>query len=249
LQVGATAPGEVMRIDSTLLDVMVLLDEGVTGRVELTALVDIATRSITQFGKTHQAIDAARHLGLTDRIPVLYVTVPPAATPRMVAAEFARFLGPPVTTRANITEAVCGVAVDARVSVVAVDEIHNLALATRNGAEASDTLSTSRNVVLSWRNDHGLTCADAMWTVSSTGVSAGSGDGGGFPSRPAGAQHVRIVGAVGSGAHLGHDRHGLRVRVRFRLSDLPTSCADGRATVFLLSPSLAHGSEGSRHAT
>ena len=101
------------------------------------------TTAITQFGKTHQAIDAARHPGLTDRIPVLYVTVPPAATPRMVAAEFARFLGLPVTTRANITdiiEAVCGVAVDARVSVVAVDEIHNLALSTRNGADVSDTL-------------------------------------------------------------------------------------------------------------
>ena len=61
----------------------------------------------------------------------------------MVAAEFARFLGLPVTSRANITdviEAVCGVAVDARVTVVAVDEIHNLTLATRNGAEISDTL-------------------------------------------------------------------------------------------------------------
>ncbi|MGH8920780.1 MAG: AAA family ATPase, partial [Actinomycetes bacterium] len=77
------------------------------------------TTAITQFGKTHQAIDRARHPGVADRIPVIYITVPPAATPRMVAAEFARFLGLPVTTRANITdiiEAVCGVAVDARVS-------------------------------------------------------------------------------------------------------------------------------------
>jgi hypothetical protein len=46
-QVGVVAPGEVMQIDSTPLDVMVLLDDGVTARVELTALVDIATRSIT----------------------------------------------------------------------------------------------------------------------------------------------------------------------------------------------------------
>lgn len=101
------------------------------------------TTAITQFGKTHQAIDTARHLGVTDRIPVLYITVPPAATPRMVAAEFARFLGIPIITRANMTdivEAVCGVAVDTRVSVVICDEIHNLSLATRNGAEVSDTL-------------------------------------------------------------------------------------------------------------
>src|SRR5438270_580012 len=61
----------------------------------------------------------------------------------MVAAEFARFLGLPVTTRTNITdiiEAVCGVAVDARVSVVCVDELHNICLATKAGAEVSDTL-------------------------------------------------------------------------------------------------------------
>ena len=61
----------------------------------------------------------------------------------MLAVEFARFLGLPLTARANITdviEAVCGVAVDARVSVVCVDEIHNLQLATRSGAEVSDTL-------------------------------------------------------------------------------------------------------------
>jgi hypothetical protein len=39
-----------------------------------------------------------------------------------------------------VIEAVCGVAVDARVSVVCVDEIHNLQIATRNGADVSDTL-------------------------------------------------------------------------------------------------------------
>jgi Bacterial TniB protein len=58
-------------------------------------------------------------------------------------AEFARFLGLPVTRRANITdiiEAVCGVCADTRTSVICVDEIHNLNIATRAGAEASDTL-------------------------------------------------------------------------------------------------------------
>jgi hypothetical protein len=101
------------------------------------------TTAITQFGKTHQAIDQMRHPGCEDRIPAIYVTVPPAATPRMLAVEFARFLGLPIITRANITdviEAVCGVAVGTRVSLVCVDEIHNLQLATRNGADVSDTL-------------------------------------------------------------------------------------------------------------
>lgn len=100
------------------------------------------TTAITQFGKTYQAIDRARHPG-QDRIPVIYVTVPPAATPRMVAMEFARFLGLPIPPRANITdviETVCGVATDTRVSLVLVDEIHNMQLGTRSGAEVSDTL-------------------------------------------------------------------------------------------------------------
>jgi hypothetical protein len=101
------------------------------------------TTAITQLGKTHETIDRVRHPGLDDRIPVVYVTVPPAATPRMLAVEFARFLGLPITTRANITdviEAVCGVMNDTRTSAVCVDEIHNLSLATRTGAEVSDTL-------------------------------------------------------------------------------------------------------------
>lgn len=60
-QVGVVAPGEVMQIDSTPLDVMVLLDDGVTARVELTALVDIATRSITAavLRPSTKAVDAS----------------------------------------------------------------------------------------------------------------------------------------------------------------------------------------------
>ncbi|WP_238413270.1 ATP-binding protein [Saccharothrix deserti] len=101
------------------------------------------TTAITQFGKTHELIDHQRHPHATGRIPVVYVTVPPAATPRMLAAEFARFLGLPVTNRANmadIIEAVCGVCCDTGTSLVIVDELHNVSLATRAGAEVSDTL-------------------------------------------------------------------------------------------------------------
>lgn len=89
------------------------------------------TTALTQFGKTIEAIDRRQHPGVDGRIPVVYVTVPPAATSRMLAVGFARFLGLPVTSRANITdviEAVCGVLIDARVSVVCVDELHNLSL-------------------------------------------------------------------------------------------------------------------------
>jgi hypothetical protein len=101
------------------------------------------TTAITQLGKTIEVIHRRRYPGCGEDIPVVYITVPPAATPRMIAAEFARFLGIPVTRQANITdviEAVCGVCTDTRTTVICVDEIHNLNIATRTGAEASDTL-------------------------------------------------------------------------------------------------------------
>ncbi|MGQ0716650.1 MAG: Mu transposase C-terminal domain-containing protein [Pseudonocardiales bacterium] len=44
--VRAARPGELVQIDTTPLDVMAVLDDGVTGRVELTMLVDLATRTI-----------------------------------------------------------------------------------------------------------------------------------------------------------------------------------------------------------
>ncbi|WP_420497794.1 Mu transposase C-terminal domain-containing protein [Parafrankia soli] len=40
------APGEVVQVDSTPLDVLVLLDDGVPGRVELTGMIDMATRVV-----------------------------------------------------------------------------------------------------------------------------------------------------------------------------------------------------------
>ena len=42
----AARPGEQVQIDSTPLDVMVVLDDGVTGRADLTIAVDVATRTI-----------------------------------------------------------------------------------------------------------------------------------------------------------------------------------------------------------
>ncbi|RSS89165.1 ATP/GTP-binding protein [Streptomyces sp. WAC05292] len=101
------------------------------------------TSAITQLGLAHELLDRARHPNVTDRIPVLYITVPPAATARMIAAEFARFLGLPVRGRSNMTdiiEAVVGVCTDTRTGLVLVDEIHNVSQVTRAGAEVSDTL-------------------------------------------------------------------------------------------------------------
>nr|WP_232247186.1 ATP-binding protein [Kitasatospora azatica] len=101
------------------------------------------TIAITQLGRAHELLDQARHPGNRDRIPVVYITVPPAATARMIAAEFARFLGLPTRGRINITdiiEAVVGVCTDTRTGLILVDELHNISLTSRAGAEVADTL-------------------------------------------------------------------------------------------------------------
>ncbi|MEV6537056.1 TniB family NTP-binding protein [Streptomyces sp. NPDC051639] len=101
------------------------------------------TIAITQLGRSHELLDRARHPQAPDRIPVVYITVPPAATARMIAAEFGRFLGLPVRARSNMTdiiEAVVGVCTDTRTGLVLVDELHNISLTTRHGAEVADTL-------------------------------------------------------------------------------------------------------------
>jgi putative transposase len=60
-QVTAARPGELMQIDSTPLDVAVRLADGVVGRVELTGMVDLATRSVTAavLRPTTKAVDAS----------------------------------------------------------------------------------------------------------------------------------------------------------------------------------------------
>ncbi|MFF2897359.1 integrase [Streptomyces sp. NPDC057966] len=60
-EVPASAPGELVQIDSTPLDILVRLDDGIAERVELTAMVDIATRSITAavLRPTTKAADAS----------------------------------------------------------------------------------------------------------------------------------------------------------------------------------------------
>jgi transposase InsO family protein len=55
------APGELMQIDSTPLDVLVLLEDGVPGRVELTGMIDVATRTVTAavLRPTTRSVDAS----------------------------------------------------------------------------------------------------------------------------------------------------------------------------------------------
>ena len=81
------------------------------------------TTCLAQLGKTIETMHHRRHPHAAGHIPVIYITAPPAATPRMIAVEFARFLGLPLTRRSNVTdvlEAVCGVCLDARTTLVCV---------------------------------------------------------------------------------------------------------------------------------
>jgi AAA domain len=101
------------------------------------------TTAITELGRTHELRVRRRSPATIQRLPVVYVTVPPTATPRMLAVEFARFLGLPVTRTLNqsdVTSAVCHVLGTLHTELVLVDELHNLNLHTRAGAEASDQL-------------------------------------------------------------------------------------------------------------
>ncbi|PJE03282.1 AAA family ATPase [Mycobacterium haemophilum] len=101
------------------------------------------TTALTLLGRTHERHIRRRFPHDAHRLPVLYVTVPPASTARMLAMEFARFLGLSFTGRVNITDivdAVCHTAARTGVELVLVDELHNLNLATRAGAEVSDQL-------------------------------------------------------------------------------------------------------------
>ena len=56
-----------MQIDSTPLDVLVRLDNGVTGRVDLTGIIDVATRTVTAavLRPTTKSVDASVLLART----------------------------------------------------------------------------------------------------------------------------------------------------------------------------------------
>ncbi len=66
-QVTVAAPGDVMQIDSTPLDVLVRLDNGVPDRVDLTGIIDVATRTVTAavLRPTTKAVDASVLLART----------------------------------------------------------------------------------------------------------------------------------------------------------------------------------------
>jgi hypothetical protein len=63
----AVRPGELMQIDSSPLDVAVRLDTGVSGRAEITGMIDVATRTVTAavLRPTTKSVDASLLLART----------------------------------------------------------------------------------------------------------------------------------------------------------------------------------------
>lgn len=87
--------------------------------------------------------EVGRPQGGSDSIPVVYVSVPPSCTPKLMLGEFANFLGLPVRPHYNTGELMNTVATVIRAcgaELIIVDEIHNLNQKYKQMGEASDTL-------------------------------------------------------------------------------------------------------------
>lgn len=76
-------------------------------------------------------------------VPVVYLTMPPQATPKSLSIELLKFLGAPYLMRASqieLTRQACHLLSDLGTELILVDEIHNLNHHTKAGADASDHL-------------------------------------------------------------------------------------------------------------
>ncbi|MFI1386696.1 TniB family NTP-binding protein [Embleya sp. NPDC020886] len=101
------------------------------------------TTAMQQLGRTVELADRRRHPNPSSRLPVVFVTVPPSSTPKMLISEFARFLGLPAPRRMNqiqITNAVCGLLCELGTQLVLIDDVHLMETRSRVGAETADQL-------------------------------------------------------------------------------------------------------------
>ncbi|MBT2456746.1 TniB family NTP-binding protein [Streptomyces sp. ISL-86] len=101
------------------------------------------TTTLLEVGRTCHLAEQTRSGSAASQVPVAYLLVPPGATAKTLAAEFARFLGIPVSprmTQTQIATAVCHTYNTTGVRLVMIDEIHRLNPRTTTGAEAADFL-------------------------------------------------------------------------------------------------------------
>ncbi len=102
------------------------------------------TTALLQVGRVCHLAHTRRHgQGAAGQVPVAYVLVPPAASAKTLALEFARYLGIPTTARmsqAQVVNSVCHTYQAAGVKLVMIDEIHRLNPRTTTGAQSADLL-------------------------------------------------------------------------------------------------------------
>ncbi|MFF1909472.1 TniB family NTP-binding protein [Kitasatospora sp. NPDC058218] len=101
------------------------------------------TTTLLEVGRTCHLAEQTRAGHAASQVPVAYLLVPPGATAKALALEFARYLGIPVSarmTQAQIAASVCHTYNTAGVRLVMIDEIHRLNPRTSTGAEAADFL-------------------------------------------------------------------------------------------------------------
>ncbi|WP_411105250.1 ATP/GTP-binding protein [Streptomyces sp. cmx-4-9] len=98
------------------------------------------TTALTQLGRAHELATRKRHQHDRSRLPVVYVAVPLATTPKMLAMEFARFFGLTFPARATHTDVVDAVCHRRARRPGPGGRDANLNLGSRSGAEASDQL-------------------------------------------------------------------------------------------------------------
>ncbi|MEU5189899.1 ATP-binding protein [Streptomyces klenkii] len=103
------------------------------------------TTALLQVGRVCHLAHTRRHgeVAAAGQIPVAYVLVPPAASAKTLALEFARYLGIPTTARmsqAQVVNSVCHTYTQAGVRLVLIDEIHRLNPRTTTGAQSADLI-------------------------------------------------------------------------------------------------------------
>lgn len=85
-----------------------------------------------------------------NRIPIVYVEVPPGSTGKALTAQFARFLGLPLRTRDTLEyllHLVSGTLTEVGTKLIVVDEIHNLHRRNPGNSESVDVLKSLSNQI------------------------------------------------------------------------------------------------------
>lgn len=99
--------------------------------------------AITALGRAAELAHRRTRPAALGSVPVVYVTMPPQATPKSLSIELLKFLGAPYLIRASqieLTWQACSLLADLGTELILIDEIHNLDHHTKAGADASDHL-------------------------------------------------------------------------------------------------------------